>query len=247
MSHLAVYFRTENILAKTICIPPIYRYFICIYIYTSFLCDVQNRCCLFSSRLVCFENHSCRLNHWVMISKYANSLWKGINWRRKSCEVLFFNYESRFVLHYGLCQDFNSHVKFLLMSLLTNSHKHSSAWLPSLWIGVRLRMTLLWYKRCSFSHVNYFVIKQTRYWSLSRQGHLYSHYNSLSLATKYKTVKWFVVWLLEHEFLFLNWLCWGLIKFLLDCKMFSRLWRSRFVSLTRFKSPQARTRHFIVN
>ena len=34
------------------------------------------------------------------------------------------------------------------------------------------RVTLLWYQRCFFSNVYYFVIMRTRYWSLLRQGHL---------------------------------------------------------------------------
>ena len=51
-------------------------------------------------------------------------------------------------------------------------------WLPSLWTGVRLRMTLLWYKRCCFSNANYFVIMLTRYQSLSQHGHLQPHSKS---------------------------------------------------------------------
>ena len=52
------------------------------------------------------------------------------------------------------------------------------AWLPSLSIGVRLRVTMLWYKSCCFSNVNCFVFKLTRYWSLSQQGHLQPHFKS---------------------------------------------------------------------
>ena len=37
-----------------------------------------------------------------------------------------------------------------------------------LWTGMWLRMTLLWYKPCCFSNINYFVIMLTRYWSLSQ-------------------------------------------------------------------------------
>ena len=37
------------------------------------------------------------------------------------------------------------------------------AWLPSLWKGMRLRVTLFWYKPCSFSNANYSVIMLTRY------------------------------------------------------------------------------------
>ena len=52
------------------------------------------------------------------------------------------------------------------------------AWLPSLWTGVRLRVTLLWYKPCYFSNTNYFVIMLSRYWFLSQQGHLQPHSKS---------------------------------------------------------------------
>ena len=45
------------------------------------------------------------------------------------------------------------------------------AWLPSLWTGVKLRATLLCYKHCCFSNVNFFIIILTRYWSLSQQRH----------------------------------------------------------------------------
>ena len=38
--------------------------------------------------------------------------------------------------------------------------------------GMRLRLTLLWYKRCYFSNVNYSVIILTGYWSLSQYGYL---------------------------------------------------------------------------
>ena len=41
-----------------------------------------------------------------------------------------------------------------------------------------MRVTLLWYKPCCFSNVNYFVIMLTRYWSLSQQGHLQPHSKS---------------------------------------------------------------------
>ena len=64
------------------------------------------------------------------------------------------------------------------------------AWLPSLWIGVKLRLTLLWYKHCCFSNVNYFVRILTRYWYLSQQGHLQIQ----RLGNfKYTTVKWPIV------------------------------------------------------
>ena len=70
------------------------------------------------------------------------------------------------------------------------------AWLPSLWTGVRLRVTLLWYKHCCFSNTNYFVIMLTRYWSPSRHFELALR-NTLALrikglATKYTTVKWLI-------------------------------------------------------
>ena len=52
------------------------------------------------------------------------------------------------------------------------------AWLPSLFAGVRLRFTLLWYKPRCLSNVNYFVIMLTKYWSLSQQGHLQSYSKS---------------------------------------------------------------------
>ena len=58
------------------------------------------------------------------------------------------------------------------------------SWLPSLWTRVRLRVTLLWYKPCCFSDVNYLVIMLTRYWSLSQHGQL------KGLATKHTTIKW---------------------------------------------------------
>ena len=44
--------------------------------------------------------------------------------------------------------------------------------------GVRLKVTLLCYKCCCFSNVNYFVIMLTKYWSLSQQGHLQLHSKS---------------------------------------------------------------------
>ena len=58
--------------------------------------------------------------------------------------------------------------------------------MPSLWRAVKLRMNLLWYKLCCFSDVNYFVIILNRYWSLSWQGHLRSHFKSKAwqLSTK---------------------------------------------------------------
>ena len=37
------------------------------------------------------------------------------------------------------------------------------------------KVTLLWYKTCCFSNVDYFVIMLTRNWSLSKQGHLQPH------------------------------------------------------------------------
>ena len=52
------------------------------------------------------------------------------------------------------------------------------AWLSSLWTGVRLRVTLLWYKPCCFSNANYFVIMLPGYWSLTHQGHLQPHSKS---------------------------------------------------------------------
>ena len=51
-------------------------------------------------------------------------------------------------------------------------------WLPSLLIGVSLRVTLLWYKSCCFSNANFLVIMLTRYSSLSQQGHLQPHSKS---------------------------------------------------------------------
>ena len=52
------------------------------------------------------------------------------------------------------------------------------AWLSSLWTGVRLGVTLLWYKPCCFSNANYFVILLPGYWSLTHQGHLQPHSKS---------------------------------------------------------------------
>ena len=49
-----------------------------------------------------------------------------------------------------------------------NGKPRLRAWLPSLGTGVRLRLTLLWYKPCCFLNANYFVIMLTRYWSLSQ-------------------------------------------------------------------------------
>ena len=43
---------------------------------------------------------------------------------------------------------------------------------------VRRRVTLLRYKRCCFSNVNYSQIMLARYWSLSRQNHLQLHSKS---------------------------------------------------------------------
>ena len=37
---------------------------------------------------------------------------------------------------------------------------------------------MLWYKSCYFSNVNCFVVKLTRYWSLSQQGHVQPHFKS---------------------------------------------------------------------
>ena len=75
--------------------------------------------------------------------------------------------------------------------------------LPSLWTGVRLRLTLLWYKCCCFSNVNYFVIMPTRYWSLSQHGHLQPHSKSKAwqLSTQLSTVKWPITSLVAHIFL----------------------------------------------
>ena len=62
------------------------------------------------------------------------------------------------------------------------------------WTGMRLRLTLLWYKRCYFSNVNYSVIILTGYWSLSQYGYLqYLSLQIKGLATKYTTVKWPIV------------------------------------------------------
>ena len=60
------------------------------------------------------------------------------------------------------------------------------SWLPSLWMGVRLELTLLWYKCCCFSNVIHFVIMPTTYWSLSQQGHLqpYSKSKAWQLSTQ---------------------------------------------------------------
>ena len=52
------------------------------------------------------------------------------------------------------------------------------AWLPSLWKGVWLKVTLIWYKHCCFLNTNYFVSMLTWYWSLSQQGHLQPHSKS---------------------------------------------------------------------
>ena len=46
---------------------------------------------------------------------------------------------------------------------ISSSSLQLCAWLLSLWKGMRLRVTLLWYKPCSFSDANYFVIMLTRY------------------------------------------------------------------------------------
>ena len=53
-------------------------------------------------------------------------------------------------------------------------------------MGVRLELTLLWYKCCCFSNVIHFVIMPTTYWSLSQQGHLqpYSKSKAWQLSTQ---------------------------------------------------------------
>ena len=61
------------------------------------------------------------------------------------------------------------------------SHTHTEIRferLRSLWTGVRLRVTLLWYKLCCSSNENSFVIMLTRYWSLPQHGQLQSHSKS---------------------------------------------------------------------
>ena len=49
------------------------------------------------------------------------------------------------------------------------------ALLPSLLTGVRLRVTLLWYKPYCFSKVNCLVVMLTRYWSLLQRGYFQPH------------------------------------------------------------------------
>ena len=51
------------------------------------------------------------------------------------------------------------------------------AWLPSLWTGMRLKVTLLWYKPCCFSNANYFVILLIGYWC---QSMYYSSYHKIN-------------------------------------------------------------------
>ena len=75
----------------------------------------------------------------------------------RNCQIFFFH-EVYYFIQYSILQ--------------------LRAWLPSLWTGVRLRVTLLWYKPCCFSNVNYFVIMLTRYWSLSQHGQLQPHSKS---------------------------------------------------------------------
>ena len=70
--------------------------------------------------------------------------------------------------------------------------------LPNLWTGVRLGVTLLWYRRSCISNVNYFVLMLTRYCSLSQQGHLQPHSKSKAWQLSTQLLKWPVCWTLSR-------------------------------------------------
>ena len=72
-----------------------------------------------------------------------------------------------------------SYFHWLMMCSLSQLLVHFTvACLPSLSTGVRLRLTLLWYKPYCFSNANYFVVMLTRYWSLLQHGYLHAHSKS---------------------------------------------------------------------
>ena len=85
---------------------------------------------------------------------------------------LFFSFWFKFF--FALCQ-YNCALQ-LILQLCT--------WLPSLSTGVRLRVTLLWYKPCCFSNVHCLVIMLTRHWSLSQHGQLQPHSRSKALQLR---------------------------------------------------------------
>ena len=55
--------------------------------------------------------------------------------------------------------------------------------MPSLWTGMRLRVTLLWYKPCFFSNVNYFVINSL--WKIVLKINIFCYFTSLQKEAKH--------------------------------------------------------------
>lgn len=84
-----------------------------------------------------------------------------------------------------------------VLHLSYNSPFNGCAWLPTLWMGVRQRMTLLWYKCSCFLNRNH-LITLKRYWSPWQQGHLLPHSNSKTWY-KYTTVKWPITYYLYNH------------------------------------------------
>ena len=55
--------------------------------------------------------------------------------------------------------------------------------MPSLWTGMRLRVTLLWYKPCFFSNVDYFVINSL--WKIVLKINIFCYFTSLQKEAKH--------------------------------------------------------------
>ena len=111
-------------------------------------------------------------------------------WTRKCIQPVISTTQIAIIIHQdnstGRLECIRSFTIVGLINHLLFAHKAVVMVLPSLWTGVRLRLTLFWCKCCCFSYINYLVIMLTRYWSLSWHGHLQSHSKSKAwqLGTK---------------------------------------------------------------
>ena len=147
--------------------------------YTSIKCTIRLVCFSYEEEKFCHQKvqdikfllHR-KIKYWKGLKIFLWMIWTWVDRGTKWHVLIFKNMQQHQQLGWSWFQTYscNSSDQQSILQL--------HAWLPSLWTGVRLWVTLLWYKPCYFSNVNDFVIMLTRYWSPSQHGQLQPHSKS---------------------------------------------------------------------